>query len=92
MSTEAIETIRKIASVSVAVGFQAGVPASDVAGLIVSFLYANPEHVERFMREGSELFVDGTIRPASGGLNYRAANGDVLSPADLRQRTGVLDQ
>lgn len=90
--TTPVEVIRKIASVSVAVGFQAGVPGSDVAGMIVSFLYANPEHVERFMREGSELFVDGTIRPAHGSLTYLAANGEVLDPAELRRRTGLHDQ
>ena len=84
--------VRKIASVSVAVGIQAGIPGSDVAGMIVSFLYANPEHIDRFLIEGSELFVDGTIRPELGSLTYMAENGQVLSPAELRRLTGVIDQ
>lgn len=85
-------SVNKIAEVSSAVGFQAGIPASDVAGLIVSFLYANPEHHDRFMVEGTELFIDGTIRPEAGSLTYRAQSGELLSPADLRARTGSLDQ
>lgn len=84
--------INRVAEVSTAVGWQAGVPASEIAGLIVSFVYANPEHLERFMAEGSELFVDGTIRPDHGSLTYRSASGEILSPADLRDRTGVPRQ
>lgn len=87
-----VEAIKKIAEVASAVGFQAGVPAADVAGQLVSFLYANPEHVERFMREGTELFVDGTIQPEWGSLTYRAGNGEILSPADLRDRKDMVRQ
>ena len=83
--------IVRIAEVSTAVGWQAGVPATDIAGMIVSFLAANPEHLSRFMDEGSELFVDGTIRTEHGSLTYRSMGGEILSPADLRQRTGSHD-
>jgi hypothetical protein len=85
-------TINRIAEISSAVGWQSGVPAADIAGMIVSFLHANPEHVGRFLAEGSELFVDGTIDPKSGSLSYRAQSGEILSPSDLRARTGVRDQ
>lgn len=86
------EIINKIAEVATGVGWQAGVPASDIAGLIVSFLYANPEHVERFMAEGTELFIDGTIRPEWGSLTYRAGTGEILSPAELREKLGMVRQ
>lgn len=83
--------IDRIAEVSAAVGWQSGTPATEIAGLIVSFLHANPEHLTRFMAEGSELFVDGTIRTEHGSLTYRSMGGEILSPADLRQRTGSHD-
>lgn len=86
------ECIDKIAKVASAVGFQAGVSASELAGLIVSFLYANPEHTERFIEEGTELFIDGTIRPEKGSLTYLAINGSIMSPADLRASNGERDQ
>lgn len=86
------EIINKIASVAAAVGWQSGVPATDIAGLIVSFLHANPEHVERFMAEGTELFIDGTIRTEFGSLTYLAGTGEILSPADLRDRKGMPRQ
>lgn len=84
--------IAKIAQVASAVAFQAGVSATELAGLIVSFLYANPEHTDRFMRDGTELFIDGTIRPERGSLTYTAINGRLLSPADLRASNGERDQ
>jgi hypothetical protein len=68
-----IAIIRRIAEVSSAAGWRACAPAQDIAGMIVSFLAANPEHVESFMREGGELFIDGTIRPEHGCLSYRKA-------------------
>lgn len=87
-----IDAIKKIAEVASAVGFQAGVPATDIAGQLVSFLYVHPEHVERFMREGAELFIDGTIQPEWCGLTYRTGSGETLSPADLRRHKGISDQ
>jgi hypothetical protein len=84
--------IDRIAAVSAAVGRQSGVPALEIAGMVVSFLHANPEHVARFLVEGSELFVDGTIDPKAGSLSYRSQSDEILTPSDLRARTGVLDQ
>lgn len=60
-----------------------------MAGLIVSFLAANPEHIGRFMDEGVELIVDGTIRPEAGCLTYTAQSGDLLSPTHLRTIKGL---
>jgi hypothetical protein len=83
------ELIEKIAQVSVAVGFQAGEPAMEIAGQIVSVLAANPENIDRFMVEGAELFLDGTLNHENGSLTYRAINGSILSPSVLREKKGT---
>lgn len=80
--------IEKIAQIASAVGFQAGEPALEAAGQIVSVLAANPEQIDRFMREGSELFIDGTFNPENGSLTYRSIGGDILHPSVLRQQKG----
>ncbi|NTG07187.1 hypothetical protein [Rhizobium rhizogenes] len=82
------ELISKIAQVASAVGWQANEPAMELAGQIVSVLAANPEHIERFMAEGSGLFIDGTFNHENGSLTYRAGNGLILSPSVLRQQKG----
>lgn len=80
--------VKRIAEVASAVGFQAGVGASETAGLIVSVLAANPEQIDRFMAEGSELFIDGTMRAENGCLSHRAMNGQIVSPTKLREFKG----
>lgn len=82
------DTITKIAQVASAVGYQANVPAMEIAGQIISVLAANPEHIDRFMNEGAELFLDGTFNPENGSLTYRAVNGSILSPTVLREKKG----
>lgn len=84
----AADVIAKIGQVASAVGFQANVPALDIAGQIVSILAANPEHIDRFMLEGTELFLDGTFNYENGSLTYRAMSGAILSPSVLREKKG----
>lgn len=84
----AADLVAKIAQVSATVGFQANEPAMEMAGQIVSVLAANPEHIDRFMAEGSELFLDGTLNHENGSLTYRAVNGSILSPSILREKKG----
>ncbi|GCA53168.1 MULTISPECIES: hypothetical protein [Sinorhizobium] len=83
------ELVEKIAQVANAVGWQASEPAMDLAGQIVSVLAANPEHIDRFMSEGAELFLDGTFNAENGCLTYRSIGGDILNPSVLRQRKGM---
>jgi hypothetical protein len=80
--------IAKIAQVSAAVGMQANEPAMEIAGMIVSSLAANPENIERFMAEGTELLLSGAISFDNGSLTYRANNGSILSPSVLREKKG----
>lgn len=82
----AADVVSKIAQVATAVGFQANEPAMEMAGQIVSVLAANPEHIDRFMAEGSELFLDGTFNHENGSLTYRAMDGSILSPSVLREK------
>lgn len=84
----AADLVAKIAQVSTAVALQANEPAMEMAGQIISILAANPEHIERFMTEGSELFLDGTFNHENGSLTYRAMNGSILSPSVLREKKG----
>lgn len=88
-TTAHTEAIMKVASVASSVGFQAGVPALEIAGLIISVLSANPEEIQRFMSEGTELFIDGTIQCEKGCLTYTAMNGEILSPDILRRAKGI---
>lgn len=78
------ELLMKIATCCDAMAFQAGVPAIDLAGYTLSFLAAHPEHIERYMREGNELWIDETITAAGGCLSYRAVDENIRMPSDIR--------
>lgn len=82
------EVIKRIAEVSHAIGWQAGVGASETAGTIISVLAANPQIIDRFLSDGAGLFIDGPISldAANGCLTYLARNGEILSPAELHRR------
>lgn len=77
------ELINKIAEVSIAVGWQAGVGASETAGMIVSCLANDPTLIPRFMTEGSGMLVDGTITTERGCLTYMDQSGAVRTPGFL---------
>lgn len=87
-AVEAPKVVQRIAEVANAVGWQASVGASETAGLIVSVLAANPEQIYRFMQEGSELFIDGTMRAENGCLSHHARNGQIVQPTKLREIKG----
>lgn len=78
------DIIMKLAEVADAVGFAAGEPATEIAGHLVSFLAAQPVHIDRFMREGQELMIDGTFTFDQGNLTYRALDGIIRHPDELR--------
>lgn len=82
--------IAKAAQLATDLGWQAGEPASELAGQIISVLAAHPEHTDRFLEEGGELFIDGTFDTANGSLTYRSRGGDILHPTVLRAQKGNL--
>lgn len=81
--------IKRIADVACAVGWQAGVGASETAGMIVSVLAQHPDQIERFMSEGTELMIDGTIAPELGCLTFFSKQGEIVTPAQLAASRGV---
>ncbi|WP_296100259.1 hypothetical protein [uncultured Agrobacterium sp.] len=81
--------LRRVAEVTTAVGFQAEEPAMELAGQIVPVLAAHPEQTDRFIANGSELFIDGTLNHENGSLTYRAMNGEILHPSVLREQKGM---
>lgn len=76
--------IKHIGEVAVAVGWQAGVGASETAGMIISCLLARPELIDRFLEEGSGLLVSGDIGPDHGCLTFHRKDGQVTTPEELR--------
>ena len=82
------EVIARIAEVAAAVGWQAGVGASELAGTIISVLAANPKLIDSFLTDGMGLFIDGPMRldAVNGCLTYRAMTGEILSPTELHRR------
>lgn len=84
--------VQKIGEVAAAFGWQAGVGAMELAGQIVSVLYAHPEHIDRFMADGAALFHDGTLNVENGCLTFLAGNGSINSPAELRKAKGAHTQ
>lgn len=78
------EVIMHIGQVAEAVGWQAGVGASETAGMIISCLVAKPELIERFLIDGSGLLVNGDIGPDQGCLTFHRIDGTVTTPEELR--------
>lgn len=78
------QVIGRIAEVADAVAWQAGVGASETAGMIISCLVAKPELIQRFLKEGSEMFVSGEISPDQGCMTFHRIDGAVTTPEELR--------
>lgn len=87
--TSALEFLNRVAEVSAAFADAAGVGGVETAGQIISCLAASPENLDRFMVDGAELILDGTIGIGLGGLSWHAADGRVVSPSEYRKRRGV---
>lgn len=76
--------IERIGEVAAAVGWQAGVGASETAGMIISCLLAKPELIDRFLKDGTGLLIDGEIGPDQGCLTFHRRDGAVTTPEELR--------
>ncbi|CAN7632143.1 hypothetical protein [Pararhizobium sp. LjRoot238] len=88
--TDAELILRKIADVANTVGFHSGEPGIEIAGHILSSLVTNPENIERFLVEGTELLHDRTINFENGSLTYRAMNGEIIFPGERRKGKGQV--
>jgi hypothetical protein len=87
--TTAAAIVARIAQCAADLGWQAGEPAVELAGQMISVLAANPEQIERFMTDGGELWIDGTFNGENGSLTYRTMDGRILSPSDYRKLKGI---
>ena len=86
----ATPVVLRIAEVAKAVGWQAGVGAMEIAGMIVSSLAERPELIEQFLAEGTELMLTGEILPEKGCLTFhRASDHKVTTPQELRTAIAV---
>lgn len=79
-----LQVVAHIGQVAEAVAWQAGVGASETAGMIISCLVAKPELIERFLTEGSGLLVSGEIGPDQGCMTFHRMDGKVTTPEELR--------
>ncbi len=86
------QTIALIADCARVIGWQAGEPGMEIAGGIVSFLAAHPQHIDRFLKEPSAVMTDGTFDPHTGGLTWRAANGEMMNAETFAQRLRLKSQ
>ena len=86
---DALAFLSHVAKVSAAVGFQAGVGASEMAGAIISYLAAHPEELGAFMAGG---FFDlaggepGVRHHVEGCLSWQGMDGAVYYPEEVRAK------
>lgn len=80
------QVIAAIADCANAIGWGAGEPGMEIAGGIVAFLAAHPQHIDRFLRSPSEVMMDGTFDPHAGCLTWRTATGEIINREIYNQR------
>lgn len=85
MAYTAEQLLAQIASLAEAIAWQSGTASSELAGQMVSVLARDPSLIERFMVDGSEMFLDGVIRPEVGRLSWYGQNGQIVTPEFMRE-------
>lgn len=78
------QVVARVAECAHAMAFQCGEPGVEIAGQTISFLATHPEHIDRFMDEGNELWIDGTITHTGGCLSFRCIDDKIRSAAEVR--------
>lgn len=77
------QVILHIAKAAQALGWQAGVGASETAGAIVSYLAQNPARIGAFFAN-EEGVSDWPDFVGGGCLTWHASDGRIIHPADYR--------
>lgn len=81
---DAQAVIDHIAEAAIAIGWQAGVGAMEIAGSIISYLAEHPERTADFM-SGKTSVLDWPIGwHEHGCLTWQAMNGRVVMPEQAR--------
>lgn len=83
------QLLKQIAECCNAMSIQSGEPGVDIAGHTLSFLAANPEHIDRYMLEGNGLWIDGTITFFNGCLSYMCEDGIIRTAQQGRDANNV---
>lgn len=86
---EARHIVKQIADLAEAIAFQSGTASSELAGQIVSALAANPALIDRFMAEGSNMFLEGELDCERGCLSWYGQNGQIVTPEFMRAHKQV---
>jgi hypothetical protein len=84
MPHSAEELLAQIASLASAIAYQSGTPSSELAGQMVSVLARDPTLIDRFMTDGSEMFLEGVFRPEVGCLSWYGQHGQIVTPQFMR--------
>lgn len=88
---EAHHIIERIASLAEMIAYQSGTASSELAGQMLSVLAANPALIDRFMVDGSEMFLEGEFAPERGSLSWYGQNGKIVTPQFMRAHRVVND-
>ena len=83
--------ILKIARLAAAIAHQSGTASSELAGQMVSVLARDPSLVDRFLTDGSEMFLEGVFTPERGLLSWYGANNQIVTPEFMREHLGKRD-
>lgn len=83
--------IIKIAEIAANIGWQAGVGQMELAGQYISVLAAHPELVDRFLKEGGEMCLEGLMGAERGCLTFYNRKLEIVTPAQLRRDHVVRD-
>ena len=87
------QVIETIANHSNAVACLAGVGGCETAGNIISTSHANPELIAEYLATPSATHLDqgDRFRNENGSLSWRAMNGQIVHPSELRAHLGRAD-
>ncbi len=80
------EIVLRVAELASAIARQSGTASSELAGQMISVLARDLSLIERFMRDGSEMFLEGAFMPEKGLLSWYGQNGQIVTPEDMRAR------
>lgn len=75
------DVIRRIADAANSIAWQAGVGGMETAGGIVSFLAANPQHIDKFMADGSVIDLPADWH-RNGCLTWHGMDGKLHQPGE----------
>lgn len=89
--TPATEFIERVAALAEQIAFQSGTASSELAGLMLSVISRDPSLLDRFMVDGSEMFLEGVFAPERGRLSWYGQNGQIVTPEFMRAHLGKRD-